>query len=73
MRRRQPAVVPLEWRLNSESAAQRNVLLADARMADHLPILRNHRSELHVVFVKKPVDVYVVLANLGKFLGSPPS
>ena len=50
-----------------------HVLLADARMADHLPILRNHRSELHVVFVKKPVDADVVLANVGKLLGSPPS
>ena len=50
-----------------------HVLLADARMADHLPILRNHRSELHVVFVKKPVDADVVLANLRKVLGSPPS
>ena len=49
-----------------------HVLLADARMADQLPILRNHRSELHVVLVKKPVDAEVVLANVGKLLGSPP-
>jgi len=50
-----------------------HLLLVDASMEAHVPMLRQHRSELQVVFVKKPVDADVVLANVREVLGSPPS
>jgi hypothetical protein len=42
-------------------------------MDAYVPILKKHRSELHVVFVKKPVDADEVLVKVRKVLGSPPS
>jgi hypothetical protein len=50
-----------------------HLVLADVSMDAHVPILKKHRSELQVVFVKKPVDVNEVLAKVRKVLGSPPS
>jgi hypothetical protein len=38
-----------------------------------MSILKEHRSELQVMFVKKPVDADVVLAKVRQLLGSPPS
>jgi hypothetical protein len=38
-----------------------------------MPMLRQHRSELRVMFVKKPVDADDVLARVRQLLGSPPS
>ena len=49
-----------------------HLLLADVSMDAHVPILKEHRSELQVVFVKKPVDADVVLAKVRQLLGSPP-
>jgi hypothetical protein len=42
-------------------------------MDSRVPILKEHRSELQIVFVKKPVDADVVLAKVRQLLGSPPS
>ena len=50
-----------------------HVLLADVSMEAQVPILKKHRSELQVMFVKKPVDADVVLAKVRQLLGSPPS
>jgi hypothetical protein len=50
-----------------------HLLLADMSMDAHVPILKKHRSELQVVFVKKPVDAVEVLAKVRNLLGSPPS
>jgi hypothetical protein len=50
-----------------------HLLLANVSMDAHVPILKQHRSELQVLFVKKPVDADVVLANVRQLLGSPPS
>src|SRR4029453_18780777 len=50
-----------------------HLLLVDVRMDSRLPILKEHRSELRVMFVKKPVDADVVLAKVRQLLGSPPS
>jgi DNA-binding response OmpR family regulator len=49
-----------------------HLLLADASMDDRVPILKQHRSELQVVLVKKPVDADDVLARVRQLLGSPP-
>ena len=50
-----------------------HLLLVDESMDAHVPILKKHRSELQVMFVKKPVDADVVLAKVRQLLGSPPS
>ena len=50
-----------------------HLLLVDVSMDAHVPILKQHRSELQVMFVKKPVDADVVLAKVRQVLGSPPS
>ncbi len=49
-----------------------HLLLADVSMDARVPILKNHRSELQVLFVKKPV-ADDVLAKVRQLLGSPPS
>jgi hypothetical protein len=49
------------------------LLLVDMGMYASVPALTQHRSELQVVFVKKPVDADAVLANIRQLLGSPPS
>jgi hypothetical protein len=41
-------------------------------MDARVPILKKHRSELQVLFVKKPVDADVVVAKVRQLLGSPP-
>jgi hypothetical protein len=46
-----------------------HLLLANVSMDAHVPILKQHRSELQVLFVKKPVDADVVLANVRQLLG----
>jgi DNA-binding NtrC family response regulator len=48
------------------------LLLVDASMDAHVPMLKQHRSELQVVLVQKPVDVDAVLAKVRQLLGSPP-
>jgi DNA-binding response OmpR family regulator len=50
-----------------------HLLLVDVSMDARVPILKEHRSELQVLFVKRPVDADVVLANVRQLLGSPPS
>ena len=50
-----------------------HLLLVDVSMDARVPILKEHRSELQVVFVKKPVDADAVLAEVRQLLGSPPS
>jgi DNA-binding NtrC family response regulator len=50
-----------------------HVLLADVNMDARVPILKAHRSELQVVFVKKPVDTVEVLAKVRNLLSLPPS
>jgi hypothetical protein len=50
-----------------------HLLLVDVSMDARVPILIEHRSELQVVFVKKPVNVHDVLAKVQRVLGSPPS
>jgi ActR/RegA family two-component response regulator len=50
-----------------------HLLLVDVSMDARVPILKEHRAELQVVFVKKPVDVNDVLAKVRKVIGSPPS
>ena len=50
-----------------------HLLLVDVSMDAHVPMLRQHRSELRVMFVKKPVDADDVLARVRQLLGSPPS
>ena len=51
---------------------QIHVLLADVSMEARVPILKAHRIELQVLFVKKPVDAEEVLAKVRQLLGSPP-
>jgi hypothetical protein len=41
-------------------------------MEARVPILKAHRIELQVLFVKKPVDAEEVLAKVRQLLGSPP-
>jgi DNA-binding NtrC family response regulator len=48
-----------------------HLLLADMSMEVRVPILKKHRSELQVVFVKKPVDSDGVLAKIRQLLGAP--
>ena len=50
-----------------------HLLLADVSMDSRVPILKEHRSELQVLFVKKPVDAEDVLTRVRQLLGSPPS
>jgi DNA-binding response OmpR family regulator len=50
-----------------------HLLLADVSMDARVPILKRHRSELQVLFLKKPGDADDVLANVRHLLGSPPS
>ncbi len=50
-----------------------HLLLVNESMDAHVSILKEHRSELQVMFVKKPVDADVVLAKVRQLLGSPPS
>jgi hypothetical protein len=50
-----------------------HLLLADVSMEVRAPSLKKHRSELQIMFVKKPVDVDVVLVKVRNVLGSPPS
>jgi hypothetical protein len=46
----------------------------DVGMNARVPILKQHRSELQVLLVKKPVDADDVLAKVRQLLGSlPPS
>jgi len=49
-----------------------HLLLTDVSMESRVPILKKHRSEMHVLFVQKPVDVKGVLAAVRQLLGSPP-
>jgi hypothetical protein len=50
-----------------------HLLLVNESMDAHVSVLKEHRSELRVMFVKKPVDADVVLAKVRQLLGSPPS
>ena len=50
-----------------------HLLLANVSINAHVPILREHRSELQVLLVKKPVDADDMLAKVRQLLGSPPS
>ena len=50
-----------------------HLLLVTESMDAHVSVLKEHRSELQVMFVKKPVDADVVLAKVRQLLGSPPS
>ena len=50
-----------------------HLLLVDASMHAHVPMLKKHRSELQVVLVQKPVDADAVLTKVRQLLGSPPS
>jgi hypothetical protein len=50
-----------------------HLLLVDVSMDARVPILKEHRSELQIVFVNKPVDADAVLAKVRQLLGSPPS
>ena len=50
-----------------------HLLLVTESMDAHVPILKEHRSELQVLLVKKPVDADDVLAKVRQLLGSPPS
>jgi hypothetical protein len=49
-----------------------HLLLIDVSMEARVPVLKDHRPELQVLFIKKPVDTDDVLANVRKLLGSPP-
>jgi DNA-binding NtrC family response regulator len=50
-----------------------HLLVTDVSMAARVPILKQHRSELQILFVKKPVDPDHILAKVQQLLGSPPS
>jgi DNA-binding response OmpR family regulator len=50
-----------------------HVLVVDESMDSRVPILKKHRSELQVVFVKKPVNSDEVLARVRHVLGLQPS
>jgi hypothetical protein len=50
-----------------------HLLIVDVSMDARVPFLKKHRSELQVLFVKKPVDADDVLAKVRQLLGSPPS
>jgi hypothetical protein len=49
-----------------------HLLVADVSIDARVPILKAHRSELQVLFVKVPVDADDVLAKVRQLLGSPP-
>ena len=49
-----------------------HLLLANLSINADVPILKEHRSELQVLLVKKPVDVDDMLAKVRQLLGSPP-
>ena len=48
-----------------------HLVLTDVSKAGSMPMLIKHRSELHVLFVKEPVDADQVLARVREILGSP--
>jgi DNA-binding NtrC family response regulator len=48
-----------------------HLVLADISKAELMPMLKQHRSDLQVVFVKEPVDADEVLAKVRQLLGSP--
>ena len=50
-----------------------HLLLADVNMDARVPILKEHRSELQVLLVQKPVDTDDMLSKVRQLLGSPPS
>jgi len=50
-----------------------HLLLVNESMDAHVSILKEHRSELQVMFVKTPVDADVVLAKVRQLLGSRPT
>lgn len=50
-----------------------HLLLADVSMDARVPILKQYRSELQVLFVTKPVNAHDVLTKVRQLLGSPPS
>jgi hypothetical protein len=50
-----------------------HLLLVDVSMDARVPIPKEYRSELRVMFVKKPVDADIVLAKVRQLLGSPPT
>jgi hypothetical protein len=50
-----------------------HLLLANVIMEAHVPILKEHRSELQVLLVKKPVNADDMLTKVRQLLGSAPS
>jgi hypothetical protein len=48
-----------------------HLVLTDVSKAELMPMLKKHRSELHFVFLKEPVDADDVLAKVRELLGSP--
>ena len=48
-----------------------HLVLADVSKAELMPMLKKHRSELQVVFVKEPVDADQVLTRVRELFGSP--
>jgi hypothetical protein len=48
-----------------------HLVLTELSMVELMPMLKRHRSELQVVFVKEPVDAEEVLAKVRRLLGSP--
>jgi DNA-binding NtrC family response regulator len=48
-----------------------HLVLTEVSKAELMPMLKKHRSELQVVFVKEPVDADQVLARVREILGSP--
>lgn len=50
-----------------------HLLLADESIDARVQILQKHRSELQILFVRKPVDADIVPAKVRQLLGSPPS
>lgn len=49
-----------------------HVLLADASIEGHLPIIKEYRSELEIFFVKAPADEADVVAKVRKLLALQP-
>jgi DNA-binding NtrC family response regulator len=48
-----------------------HLVLTDVSKAELMPMLKKHRSELQVVFVKEPVDADQVLTRVRELFGSP--
>lgn len=48
-----------------------HLVLADVSKAELIPMLKKHRPEMQVVFVKEPVDADEVLAKVRQILGAP--